>query len=87
LWWSEILSILKRSGKDLGPNQKRIKTRTYGKFFMTAASILVNREIKHIIPFVNQELRIKSDDDLIEAMRRVENLHLKELDESLVEMA
>ena len=49
-----VLKSLKQTKRFelISPNQKRIKTRTYGKIFMTLASMMVNKEIKHVLPFV-----------------------------------
>lgn len=54
LWFSEIINCLKDEEKKLGA---KIKTKVLGNFTLSIAK-WINPEIKHILPFVNQELRI-----------------------------
>jgi hypothetical protein len=54
LWFSDILKCLKLEEKALG---KKIKTRILGPFTLKVGK-LINPEIDHIMPFVDQPLKI-----------------------------
>lgn len=57
LWFSDILKTLKEDQKELGV---KIKTRILGSFALTLGR-LINPEISHLMPFVDQPLLLDGE--------------------------
>lgn len=66
LWFSEIVNALRARRSELGVG--RIKTRKMGKMGITFAALIINQSLKEILPFVEQQLEIRTAGELVEAM-------------------
>ena len=62
LWFRDIIKCVKQEEKNLG---KKIKTKLLGPYTLGIAR-LFNPELKHIIPFLNQELRLNGEPASVE---------------------
>eukprot|EP00347_Sterkiella_histriomuscorum_P000562 403375370 len=77
-WFSEIIQILKNDRQNHG---KKIKIKILGNFTL-ALGRLINPEIKHLMPFIDQELHINGTD-----FERVFGIQYSNVEQSLREMA
>ena len=82
MWFSEIISLLKKNHKEL--NVPKIKTRVIGSMGINVAAVLINRKLLEILPFVGQRLELRTHPDLVTAMMHHE---YTPVEKSLLEMA
>jgi hypothetical protein len=88
LWFSQILETINDARSDLKIG--KVRARRLSRFEMYLAALVVNPRLREVLPFVKQELKIESSEDLIKALQRWEKLDPEQpvpIAQSLVDMA
>ena len=62
----------------------RIKTRKIGRFGIYFAALVINPSLREILPFVNQQLELKTASELAQAMTGIDYVTIED---SLFDMA
>lgn len=76
LWFSEIVQTIAVRRIELGIS--RIKTRKIGSLGIYFAALVINQNLKQVLPFVNQPLTIRTAVELVEAMSGVDYIPIED---------